>query len=69
MIVLVYGCKIVINYGFWVNVGYGFIYGNVYLVVCLEGFEEFNIGYIIIFRVILVGMEWVVCEMKFIING
>lgn len=66
---MVDGCNIVINYGFWVNVGYGFIYENVYLVVCLKGMEEFNIGYIIVFKVVFVGMEWVVCEMKFVING
>jgi pyridoxine 5-phosphate synthase len=50
--------------GLHVHLGHGLDYTNVGAVACLPGVEELNIGFSIIARAMLVGMERAVREMK-----
>ena len=63
------GCEQAIAAGLRVNAGHGLTYWNVYLIACLPGMEELNIGHTIISRAILVGLERAVREMKDAIRG
>jgi len=54
--------------GFHVFAGHGLNYYNVAPVVKIEGIEELNIGYSIVCRAALVGLERAVREMKVLIN-
>lgn len=50
--------------GLTVNAGHGLDYYNVQAVAAIKGIEELNIGYSIICRAVLVGMDRAVREMK-----
>ena len=50
--------------GLVVNAGHGLNYYNVYRVAKIKGIEELNIGYSIVCRAVLVGLERAVKEMK-----
>jgi len=54
--------------GMIVNVGHGLNYYNTARVAGIKGIEEFNIGYSIICRAILIGLERAVAEMKILIG-
>jgi pyridoxine 5-phosphate synthase len=54
--------------GMAVNAGHGLDYYNVKAVARINRIEELNIGYSIICRAALVGLERAVCEMKALIN-
>ena len=54
--------------GFHVFAGHGLNYYNVIPVAAIEGIEELNIGYSIVCRAALVGLERAVKEMKALIN-
>jgi len=49
--------------------GHGLNYYNVARISKIEGIEELNIGYSIVCRAVLVGLERAVREMKTLING
>lgn len=53
--------------GLIVNAGHGLNYYNVSRVARIKGIEELNIGYSIICRAVLVGLERAVREMKMLI--
>ncbi|MFH1198862.1 MAG: pyridoxine 5'-phosphate synthase [Candidatus Omnitrophota bacterium] len=53
--------------GLIVNAGHGLNYNNVTPVAMIKGIEELNIGYSIICRAILVGLEMAVRQMKALI--
>ncbi len=55
--------------GLLVNAGHGLNYTNVSRVAKINGIEELNIGYSIVCRAVLVGLERAVKEMKALING
>lgn len=63
------GCEQAIAAGLRVNAGHGLTYWNVYLIACLPGMEELNIGHTIISRALLIGLERAVREMKQAIRG
>ena len=50
--------------GLIVNAGHGLNYYNVSRVAKIKGIEELNIGYSIVCRAVLVGLERAVKEMK-----
>lgn len=54
--------------GLVVNAGHGLDYHNVTRVSRIKGIEELNIGYSIICRAVLVGLERAIKEMKFLIK-
>lgn len=54
----------VVSFGLKVNVGYGLIYYNVKVIVVIFEMYELNIGYVIIGRVVMIGLKDVVVEMK-----
>jgi len=54
--------------GLIVNAGHGLNYYNVARVAKIKGIEELNIGYSIICRAVLVGLERAVREMKMLID-
>jgi pyridoxine 5-phosphate synthase len=54
--------------GLIVNAGHGLDYHNVSRVAKIKGIEELNIGYSIICRAVLVGLERAVREMKMLIK-
>jgi len=54
--------------GMVVNAGHGLNYYNAARVAGIKGIEEFNIGYSIICRAILIGLERAVAEMKVLIG-
>lgn len=54
--------------GLHVYAGHGLNYYNVSQVAKIEGIEELNIGYSIVCRAVLVGLERAVREMKTLIN-
>ena len=58
------GTKQALELGLRVNAGHGLTYWNVYLIACIPGMEELNIGHSIISRAVLVGLERAVREMK-----
>ncbi len=55
--------------GFKVFAGHGLNYYNVERIAGIPAIEELNIGYSIVCRAALVGLERAVCEMKSLING
>jgi pyridoxine 5-phosphate synthase len=55
--------------GLHVFAGHGLDYNNVQKVASIKEIEEFNIGYSIVCRAALVGLERAVKEMKALING
>ncbi len=55
--------------GLHVFAGHGLNYYNVSRVAKIKGIEELNIGYSIVCRAVLVGLERAVKEMKTLING
>lgn len=55
--------------GLLVNAGHGLNYNNAGRVAKIKGIEELNIGYSIVCRAVLVGLERAVKEMKMLING
>ena len=55
--------------GLHVFAGHGLDYNNVGKVASINGIEEFNIGYSIVCRAALVGLERAVKEMKALIDG
>jgi len=55
--------------GLHVFAGHGLDYNNVQKVVSIKEIEEFNIGYSIVCRAALVGLERAVKEMKALIDG
>jgi pyridoxine 5-phosphate synthase len=57
------------NIGLIVNAGHGLNYYNVSRVAKIKEIEELNIGYSIVCRAALVGLERAVREMKILING
>jgi len=57
------------NKGLIVNAGHGLNYYNVSRVAKIGEIEELNIGYSIVCRAVLVGLERAVREMKALING
>ncbi len=65
--------EIAVNYagdkGLVVNAGHGLNYYNVAKVSKIKGIEELNIGYAIVCRAVLVGLEQAVREMKALIIG
>lgn len=58
----------VINKGIIVNAGHGLNYYNVGRIARIEAIEELNIGYSIVCRAALVGLERAVREMKVLIK-
>ncbi len=54
--------------GLVVNVGHGLNYYNTSRLSRVPGLEEFNIGYSIICRAVLVGLERAVAEMKILVG-
>jgi len=54
--------------GMTVNAGHGLNYYNVARVARIKGIEELNIGYSIICRAVLVGLERAIKEMKMLIG-
>jgi pyridoxine 5-phosphate synthase len=54
--------------GLVVNAGHGLNYYNVGRVVRIKGIQELNIGYAIVCRAVLVGLERAVREMKMLIG-
>ncbi|HEC25444.1 MAG TPA: pyridoxine 5'-phosphate synthase [bacterium] len=58
-----------VKIGLKINAGHGLNYENVYDVVMIDGFYEFNIGFSIISRSIFTGLESAVKEMLGIIKA
>jgi pyridoxine 5-phosphate synthase len=58
----------VLNNGLRLNAGHGLDYRNVVSVAKITGVEDLNIGYSIIARAVLVGLEQAVREMKALVN-
>ncbi len=58
-----------VKIGLKINAGHGLNYENVYDVVMIDGFYEFNIGFSIISRSIFIGLESAVKEMLGIIKA
>ena len=54
--------------GLHIHLGHGLTYQNVHHVVQIPGVEELNIGFSIIARAVIVGMEGAVREMKDMIS-
>jgi len=52
-----------------VNAGHGLNYQNIRPVLALGGIEEYNIGYSIIARAVLVGLDRAVREMAQLVHG
>jgi len=55
--------------GLGVNAGHGLNYQNIRPVLALGGIEEYNIGYSIIARAVLVGLDRAVREMAQLVHG
>lgn len=55
--------------GLIVNIGHGLNYYNITRIKKIKGIEEFNIGYSIVCRAVLVGLDKAVREMKILINS
>lgn len=58
-----------VKIGLKINAGHGLNYENVYDIVMIDGFYEFNIGFSIISRSIFIGLESAVKEMLGIIKA
>jgi pyridoxine 5-phosphate synthase len=52
-----------------VNVGHGLDYQNIFPLTKIPEIEEYSIGYSIISRAVLVGLERAVSEMKSLIQS
>ncbi len=60
--------KYALSLGLTVNAGHGLNYNNVTRIAEIKGMEELNIGYSIISRAIMVGIERAVTEMRKLIE-
>lgn len=55
--------------GLRVNAGHGLDYGNAAAVAALEGVEELNIGFAIVARSLVVGVDAAIAEMLAVVKG